>query len=223
MTARTHPISDTAPICQACGLVICSLNSPSAPCPSCLEPLLPPSALLAMRTRQLGQRNILLDQERARLAQQLAEEEEERRKIKFPTLASTAGHLSGSTLTARIQQSYTRPEESRKVLSLNLGSKKATVHTTTRKAAPALAQPEEDVDEGWIDQDDLGWLKQQEHPPAKAAFVVPVFQYVPADKDPEEQSAAPSNEPKTSKGAVPGSSQANGRHRTRGKAQINKS
>jgi hypothetical protein len=209
-----HAISDVAPICQACGLVICSLNSPAAPCPSCLEPLLPSSALLAMRTRQLGLRNKFLDSERDRLYAQLEEEAEEQARIKFPTLNSTAGHLSGNTLTSRVQQAYTQ-EETRKVLSLQLGTKKATVHTTTKKPkAGEIKTVKEPEVEGWIDQDDLGWLRQQENPPPKATYEMPSFTYVQADKEEQEVVKV---ESKTTPTSVPGSSQP-GKRKGKGKA-----
>ncbi|KIR58663.1 hypothetical protein I314_05502 [Cryptococcus bacillisporus CA1873] len=37
--ARLHTLSPYTPICQTCGLIICTLHAPHLPCPSCAHPL----------------------------------------------------------------------------------------------------------------------------------------------------------------------------------------
>ncbi|ORX39792.1 hypothetical protein BD324DRAFT_234906 [Kockovaella imperatae] len=43
--ARNHPLSSYTPICQHCGLVVCSLHSVYLPCPSCQNLLFSPAQL----------------------------------------------------------------------------------------------------------------------------------------------------------------------------------
>ncbi|KAF6753782.1 hypothetical protein DFP72DRAFT_789808, partial [Ephemerocybe angulata] len=77
--ARVHAISPYAPICtgialslsngnaNACGLLICAMNSPAHSCPSCFSPLLSPVQRDGLVTKLTGE-----------IDETLAKEEEER-------------------------------------------------------------------------------------------------------------------------------------------------
>ncbi|GAA5912319.1 C2HC5-type zinc finger protein [Sporobolomyces salmoneus] len=127
-SARQHPLSPFVPLCPSCSLVLCSLNSPISPCPSCSHsPLLPTSLTSTYSSDLTHQRESLISREKERFERKKREEELERRRIKFPELGSatsdyapqSGGGLSGGgyagyavalggggSFQERIQRSY---------------------------------------------------------------------------------------------------------------------
>lgn len=121
LAARQHPLATYAPLCSRCSLVLCVINLPSAPCPSCSHTPLLSSAAVATNIASLqSTREDLLAREKRRV--QLAKEQEERERaaIRFPDLGaadargpvpsgvrSYAGHAGGgSTMSERIDRAY---------------------------------------------------------------------------------------------------------------------
>jgi len=114
---------------------------------------------LAIKSQQLSQRTILLERYRDVLRIKRQEEEEERRKIKFPELNAQ------EQLSKKIANAYIQPTVPRKVLSLNLATRKVTTTTTTKPIntiqSDESPRQEETQEQGWIDEKDLGWMAQQ--------------------------------------------------------------
>lgn len=119
--ARQHPLATYAPLCPRCSLVLCTVNLPSAPCPSCSHSPLLSSAAIATHIASLqSERETLLAREKRRV--QLAKEQEERERaaIRFPDLGAEnvraplpgggrtyAGHAGGgSGMAERIERAY---------------------------------------------------------------------------------------------------------------------
>lgn len=80
--------------------MICSLNLPISPCPSCLHsPLLSPSASATFISSLHSRREIIIQQETLRIAREKVQEQAEKAAIRFPTLGmagSGDGYGSGS-------------------------------------------------------------------------------------------------------------------------------
>ncbi|GAA5844107.1 hypothetical protein JCM11251_001822 [Rhodosporidiobolus azoricus] len=119
--ARQHPLSPYVPLCPSCALVICTLNAPSLPCPSCSHSPLLSSALSASYIATLQtQREYLLERERARVKREKDQAERERAAIRFPELGAEyqgvdrrmagggyAAHAGGGmSLRDRIDRAY---------------------------------------------------------------------------------------------------------------------
>ncbi|SCZ87652.1 BZ3500_MvSof-1268-A1-R1_Chr2-2g05118 [Microbotryum saponariae] len=86
-SARYHPLSPYSPLCPSCGLVLCSLNPPSFPCPSCQHPHLISAPLLESHINTLEtQRSEVLERERRRTEAEKEQEALERAAIRFPEL-----------------------------------------------------------------------------------------------------------------------------------------
>ncbi|KAJ7088523.1 hypothetical protein B0H15DRAFT_908607 [Mycena belliarum] len=128
--ARMHALSSHAPLCRACGLVLCMLNSPAHTCPSCAEPLLAAPQRTALLERLDAQIAELLAHEAAERARKA---EEARRAVgAFPTLAA------GPT----VQQQQQPQPQTRTVLSLNSKTKRVTVSAfTSTPASSARSSP----------------------------------------------------------------------------------
>ncbi|GAA5882348.1 hypothetical protein JCM1840_005429 [Sporobolomyces johnsonii] len=87
--ARQHPLSRFVPLCPTCSLVLCTLNRPSAPCPSCSHhPLLSPTLTASHIATLQATRDDLISRERSRVQREKAQEERERAAIRFPDLAA---------------------------------------------------------------------------------------------------------------------------------------
>ncbi|KWU45180.1 ACN9-domain-containing protein [Rhodotorula sp. JG-1b] len=146
--ARQHPLASYAPLCPRCSLVLCVINLPSAPCPSCSHTPLLSSAAVATHIASLqSAREDLLAREKRRV--QLAKEQEERERaaIRFPDLAaaeargpvpsgvrSYAGHAGGgSTMSERID----RATGAGRVLRLD--GKTGRVKVQTKVVKPSTA------------------------------------------------------------------------------------
>ncbi|SCV70447.1 BQ2448_1841 [Microbotryum intermedium] len=95
-SARTHPLSPYCPLCPSCGLILCSLNPPAFPCPSCQHPTLVSAPLLESYITSLeSQRSDLLERERRRTQAEKEQEALERAAIRFPELgAASSTHPS---------------------------------------------------------------------------------------------------------------------------------
>ncbi|BGP27957.1 hypothetical protein JCM10295v2_006944 [Rhodotorula toruloides] len=120
--ARQHPLSTYIPLCPRCSLVLCSLNLPSSPCPSCSHGPLLSSALTASYIATLqSSRETLLAREKRRAQAEREQAERERAAIRFPDLGadmqrsplpgvgprSYAGHAGGGmSMSDRIDRAY---------------------------------------------------------------------------------------------------------------------
>ncbi|WRT67043.1 uncharacterized protein IL334_004009 [Kwoniella shivajii] len=110
--ARVHPLSTYTPLCQSCGLVICSLQLPYLPCPSCSNPLSTPAQLARLILRIEGE-----------IESQLAKEEREREQIERDRLARLAADAGGGSFPTlpgsnTSQQQITTSVGGRKVLTI---------------------------------------------------------------------------------------------------------
>ncbi|WWC90122.1 uncharacterized protein L201_005055 [Kwoniella dendrophila CBS 6074] len=125
--ARVHPLSTYTPICQSCGLTICSIQLPYLPCPSCFNPLSTPAQLSRLILRIEGEIEIQLNKEE-RERQLIEKERLERLAIEagggsFPTLSSNSSIQQGNvTMNA---------PGGRKVISIGNKIKGKTKITTT--------------------------------------------------------------------------------------------
>ncbi|WWC61216.1 uncharacterized protein I303_103796 [Kwoniella dejecticola CBS 10117] len=128
--ARVHPLSTYTPICQSCGLVLCTLQLPYLPCPSCRNPLSSPAQLARLILRLENEVEL-----------QLESEERERQKVereRLERLAIQAGGGAFPTLPgATPQQSITTTDKGgRKVISIGNKVKGKTKITTTTYIKP---------------------------------------------------------------------------------------
>lgn len=130
-------------MCPHCGLIICLLQAPSLPCPSCHSPLLSPSARTAVIAKLHTELDTqLASEEAARQAEMTARLQAQLEAAGgglFPTLASTS-HSGSSTPSSQ--------NSTRKVLSLNSKTKKVTVSSFS--PAPPRSQsatPKENEEE----------------------------------------------------------------------------
>jgi len=131
-----HPLATYTPQCAACGLILCDLQAPHAPCPSCARPTLSPPALARLIQRVEGD-----------IAAQLALEQDERdeaeRQRKEKLLIASGGGAFPS-LPGQQPAKPSSADVTRRVLTINKPSKgkgKATLTTTTyTPAAPSSSK-----------------------------------------------------------------------------------
>lgn len=214
LAGRRHPLSNYVRLCRSCGLLLCTLNMPTQPCPSCAAtggPLLTGSALLAHKTAQLNRRESYLAEGRERFALALQVENEERARMSFPSLAERANGMD--EVQQRIQRAYGQEDHARRVLTLDLKNKKVSTKKSQPKkpvqaaggvaaagtATPADLERELGLDriQGWIDVRDDGFRKQVKEgkaAPVPSAPAPSIIHYVPRDQDeslaePEEEDA----------------------------------
>lgn len=119
--ARTHELSSYMPICNRCGLILCTVNPPFHACPHCTSSLLSKSARMSLLSRL-----------NAELADTIAREEDEADR-----LLEEARRKEGSfpELSKHTTQATTVPE-SHKVLSLDAKTKKVMVASYVQAPAP---------------------------------------------------------------------------------------
>ncbi|KAF9223880.1 hypothetical protein BS17DRAFT_662995, partial [Gyrodon lividus] len=132
--ARQHTLSAYVPLCQRCGLVLCTLNLPCYACPHCAGALLDAS-----------HRSALAIQLEEALAAQITKEEGERqRAIEEARIAAGAFPLlPGSQPPKPPSKTQT---QTHKVLSLNAKTKRVTVSSYTNTPVPSRpASRAEDV------------------------------------------------------------------------------
>ncbi|GAA6060671.1 hypothetical protein JCM10212_001227 [Sporobolomyces blumeae] len=146
--ARQHPLSTYTPLCPTCALVLCSLNSPTSPCPSCAHaPLLSPTMVSAHVSTLTDRRVALIERERVKRERIEAQREAERRAIKFPELGADyrpqptagglyggggyAGHAGGGmSFNDRLQRAYETG------VTLNGGGSSRTSSTSETRSDP---------------------------------------------------------------------------------------
>lgn len=140
-------------------------------------------------------KELLLDGERAKLLAQREIEEEERRKIKFPSLpgSNTSALAPQFSLSSNSRQSPKPQNSSRTVLSLDLKTKKVTQTSSTKAkvtkqnttAAPTkynALEEEEEEDKPYIDSEDLGYLKVNPGARQNHEHLFKVLQYIPSNQ-----------------------------------------
>ena len=141
--ARKHPLSTFVPICTNCALALCTLNSPTHPCPSCgpsfqlddqaddagKTDLISPARAAALLDQQRVRRTTLLTAERERIRREREEEARRRAAETFPTLGGPSP--SGSRAATPVQPT------AHKVLSLGKGGRVTTTTTQIRPARPS--------------------------------------------------------------------------------------
>ncbi|KAK4049911.1 hypothetical protein OIO90_005300 [Microbotryomycetes sp. JL221] len=86
--ARQHSLSRFSPMCHSCALVLCSLNSPISPCPSCQTiPISNNSTTLVnLKTNLLNEKNGLIEKEMKRIEIEKEKIKLNKASIKFPDL-----------------------------------------------------------------------------------------------------------------------------------------
>ncbi|KAG8714588.1 hypothetical protein FRC09_017460 [Ceratobasidium sp. 395] len=129
----THGLSSYTPLCNFCGIILCSLHNPALPCPSCSSPLLPPAtrnAVLAQLEQELVTHLSLEAEKRA---------EELRLAREFELHQSGGGHFP--TLNGQPDPRAIQAQGPRKVLSLNSSTKKATLSTFIAVPSPPSSNP----------------------------------------------------------------------------------
>lgn len=132
-------MSRHTPQCPKCALVLCTLNLPTSPCPSCSHhPLLSPLLSASFIADLHSQRDLIIQSETLRLARDKVQEAKEKAAIRFPTLGGasdgiraantgiggTRGYANiagaGPDLNERIATAY---EEGRSLNGRNFGKK----------------------------------------------------------------------------------------------------
>ncbi|OCF38491.1 hypothetical protein I317_07733 [Kwoniella heveanensis CBS 569] len=143
--ARIHTLSSYTPLCQSCGLVICSLHPAHLPCPSCAHALSTPAQLARLILR--------LEVE---IENQLAKEERQRQEAERERLARLAAEAGGGafpTLNGRVPTPVYRSNTpgagaggGRRVITIGgsgggagkgKGKGKSTITTTTYRPSPS--------------------------------------------------------------------------------------
>lgn len=115
-----------------CGLVLCSLQHPVLPCPSCrLSLLSQPSTQFALAAKLYVELDKVLQQE--------AEARESERLENLQRELEAAGGGAFPVLHPSAQSNHEARNEPRKVLSLNTKTKKATITTFSRATIPQSA------------------------------------------------------------------------------------
>ena len=114
--ARTHPPSEYTPLCNSCGLILCTLHAPHRPCPHCIAPLLDASARNALLVQLDEQRAHVLAEEA--LERQRAAEALRKAEGAFPALGgggapkgAGGGVLSFDRQTKRVRVEAYRVKE----------------------------------------------------------------------------------------------------------------
>lgn len=104
--ARQHDLSRYTPQCTSCGLILCELQPPHAPCPSCARPTLSPQALarLLLRVESDIQAQLALENEKR---EQRARERRERALAEsgggaFPSLPANEAPRSAADAARRV-------------------------------------------------------------------------------------------------------------------------
>ena len=133
--ARVHRLSPYTPHCPHCGLILCNLQPPELPCPSCLQPLYTPAQLARLIMRVTTEIEEQLDSEQAE--RDAIEKQRQDRLIAesgggaFPTLPPGGTGHGGKGMSMA--------DASRKVLTIGgsgKGKGKAVLTTTTYRQVP---------------------------------------------------------------------------------------
>ncbi|KAI5477605.1 zinc finger, C2HC5-type protein [Pseudohyphozyma bogoriensis] len=186
--ARLHPLSVYTPLCPTCGLVLCALNPPISPCPSCTTTLLTPLQSTSFVADLNTRREAVLAREKDRNEREEREREAERRAIRFPELGMNGGKGrveekkgyanmagSGPGLEDKIERAYAEGvtasgarfggvdvvEQSGPAKVLRLDGKKVKVVTTVKKKKVEKAVEDGGKGEG-EEQREKGWVDESD-------------------------------------------------------------
>ncbi|KAG8987969.1 hypothetical protein FRB93_004337 [Tulasnella sp. JGI-2019a] len=202
--ARKHDLSIYTPICHFCGLILCELQSPASPCPSCFSPILSDRDRAALLARLEGEKSHQLAMEAEQREQERIRKQQER-EIQagggaFPSLATSTS--SGSSIP---QRGHTPTSDggggSHKVLSLNARTKHVTVRTITpsvsapnsRPASRAVTAEElaekERMKPVPAPSDEVNYVKDARAPADRPWMNLrgPSLTYIPVELDPSSQ------------------------------------
>lgn len=137
--ARKHPLSRYTPHCPLCGLILCSLQKPHHPCPSCNRNLQTPAQLAR-----------LIQQVQSEVEDQLAleqsqQEQDERIRLERLALESGGGSFPILPGASHVPTPQTI-DTGRKVLTIagkgkGKGKSSATLTTTYSRPTPAPSRP----------------------------------------------------------------------------------
>ncbi|PCH44010.1 hypothetical protein WOLCODRAFT_138749 [Wolfiporia cocos MD-104 SS10] len=139
--ARLHTLSSYTPLCQSCGLILCTLHPPHFPCPHCASPLLTPDA-----------RNALIKSLDAQITDVLAREEEARVQAaeaarraagEFPTLSAAAAANSRSTTPVQEAERQTHRVLSLKATKIMVSSYAPSRSSSRSGTSTPAREPEE--------------------------------------------------------------------------------
>ncbi|KAG9036895.1 hypothetical protein FS837_001577 [Tulasnella sp. UAMH 9824] len=141
---KKHGLSHYTPNCPHCGLVLCTLHNPAAPCPFCQSPLLSPNDRNIVLVKLLAEKEEILRKEE--IFRQREEYELQQLRIvasgggDFPTLGPKGG--SGTSTPHERPPPTPEPPTARKVLSLGGKGGGTTLTTFSPKAStPPVARP----------------------------------------------------------------------------------
>ncbi|PWN21764.1 hypothetical protein BCV69DRAFT_297976 [Microstroma glucosiphilum] len=157
---RVHPLFKRRPICLSCGLLLCSMNtptpfSPDAGCPSCSTILLPPAERSALLSSLISQRDEAEQRALARVEHVRAERERAKEEKRAVASQELFPELSGGDAAARERARQLsialgrKPRDDggmraveRKARVLTIGKKgKVTVGSTKKPAVAKSKQP----------------------------------------------------------------------------------
>lgn len=164
-SARMHPLSHYTPMCPSCGLVLCGLQLPHLPCPSCQRPLLNPVSRERVKRKLQDEINDVLAKEQA----ERDKVEEERRQLLiaqsgggiFPTLGGTQVKPSkADTATRRVLTIGNKPAATKGKGKTGTTTPTAATLTTYRPKIP-LSQAAQDA---LVDREERKKLGRVERP-----------------------------------------------------------
>lgn len=144
-----HPLSHYTPMCPNCGLILCGLQLPHLPCPSCQRPLLNPVSRERVKRRLQDEINDVFAKEQA----ERDRVEEERRQLLiaqsgggiFPTLGGTQAKSSkADTATRRVLTIGNKPAATKGKGKTGSTTPTAAILTTYRPKIP-LSQAAQDA------------------------------------------------------------------------------
>lgn len=146
VTAKEHALSTYNPICNSCGLILCSINVPQYACPHCATPLLTGAARTSLAAKLELQRDETIAREVA--DRERAIEAAKKAEGAFPSLLGVAsGNVARPSPSPSPARSYSpNPVQPHKVMSLSAKKVIVSSYTTTpnpsRPASRAEAEEE---------------------------------------------------------------------------------
>ncbi|KAF9465514.1 hypothetical protein BDZ94DRAFT_1189355 [Collybia nuda] len=140
--AREHALSPCSPLCNSCGLILCSVNLPQYACPHCASPVVTVTVRNSIVIRLESQISETIAQEKRDREKKL--EEARQAAGAFPTLTGQTERSSGISPSLNSNQPH-------KVLSLNSATKKVTLSSynttliSSRPSSRAESEEEEPI------------------------------------------------------------------------------
>ena len=134
--ARNHPISHYTPHCPHCGLILCKLQKPHHPCPSCRRTLQTPAQLARLINQVQSEVEHQLEVEQGQ------QEQEERNRLERLAQESGGGSFPVLHGSSHVPTPTSTPTENgRKVLTIGgkgkgKGKSSATLTTTYSRPSP---------------------------------------------------------------------------------------